>query len=121
MLPSVSKITSDSHSWLGVASCASDPVRFQDSLIINISGRNQLISLSDHYQFLFVSMHLLSNLAVFHLVITCFLDFLDLPPFKQNFSYCGHRYKELNADQYLFQKRYYWGTRKSTPKTVKTC
>ena len=34
--------------------CASGPIGFQDSLIINISGKNQLIPLSDHCHFIFL-------------------------------------------------------------------
>ena len=33
------------HTWLDVASCASCPIKLHDSLVINITGRNQLISL----------------------------------------------------------------------------
>lgn len=35
------------HGWLGMAMCAAVPVGFQDSLIVNVSGRNHLIPLSD--------------------------------------------------------------------------
>ena len=40
--------------------CAFEPIRFQDSLIISISGRDQLIPLSDHCEyFLFISLYLI--------------------------------------------------------------
>ena len=47
--------------WLVQPRCASGAVRFNDSLIINTSGRNQLTSLTDHcylsFFFIFVSLH----------------------------------------------------------------
>ena len=59
--------------------CASGLIKFQDSLIINISRKNQLIPLSDHgHSFLFISLHLLSNLASKQLSMTCFWGGLSL-------------------------------------------
>ena len=38
-----SKVASETTTWLGVASSTSQPIRLQDSLIVNSSEWNQLI------------------------------------------------------------------------------
>ena len=44
---------------------------FQDSLVINISGRSQFIPLLDQCQYFLFHFHFLSNISGLHLVMTC--------------------------------------------------
>ena len=55
--------------------CVTGPIGFQDLMIINISGKYQWIPLSDHchLSFLIHFIHLWSNLAGVHLVMTCWI------------------------------------------------
>ena len=43
----------DYHFYLDGARCASCPIRFQNSLTVNISGRNQLMHLPYYCHFIF--------------------------------------------------------------------
>lgn len=55
--------------------CVTGPIGFQDLMIINISGKYQWIPLSDHchLSFLIHFIHVWSNLAGVHLVMTCWI------------------------------------------------
>ena len=49
------------HLWLVEARLASSPIKIQDSLIVNISRRNQFIRLSDHCHFIFLFIYSLAS------------------------------------------------------------
>ena len=67
------------HFHLGKVRCVSGPIRFQDLLIISITGKNQLcLAIANLAFVLFIFLSLSSNLEGVHLVMTQLLRYFLL-------------------------------------------